>query len=177
MRLFRIAGIPAILIALTLFMAGTSQTHAQATDSAHINELLTSAEHYATLASRDSEELESYTRSNLHWESHAHQLHIIREHVNRLGEIVQQLNDARDEGSPWQQEAIDQINPLMHEMATQLTMTIQHLSEHQSEVRMKPYRDYARATYEVNQRAAAAISDYVEYGKAKARAESFERQL
>jgi DNA repair exonuclease SbcCD ATPase subunit len=160
-----------------LLVAGSSQSYGQTTDSAHINQLLSDAEHYATMASRDGEEIEAYTRSNLRWESHAHQLESIREHVNHLGKIVQQLNESRDEGSPWQQQAIDEINPVMHEMAAQLSATIDHLSEHQSEVHMKPYRDLARATYEVTNRAAATISDYVEYGKAKSKADALEQKM
>lgn len=177
MRLLRIAGVPALVIALMLLVAGSSQTYAQNADSAHINQLLTEAEHFATLASRDGEDLESFTRSNLQWESHAHQLNTIREHVNHLGEVIQQLNEARDTGSPWQQQAIDEINPLAQEMATQLTATIQHLSDNPARIHMKPYRDLARTTYEVNERAAAAISDYVEYAKAKAKADAMDQKM
>ncbi len=177
MRFLRMIWVPAISMALVLLVAGSPRGYAQTTDSAHINQLLSEAEHYAGLASRDGEELESYTRSNLSWQTHAHQLERIKEHVNHLGEIVQQLNEARDEGTPWQRMAIDEIDPLIREMAAQLTTTIEHLSEHQSQIRMKPYQDYARATYEVTQRAAATISDYVEYAKSKSKADSFEREM
>ncbi len=177
MRFRRILGVPAILFALLFLVAGSSRTYAQTTDSAHINQLFADAQHYAGLAARDGEELESFTRSNLHWESHAQQLEIIREHVNHLGEIVQQLNEARDQGSPWQQTAIDRINPLMHEMAMQLTATIDHLSQNKARVQMKPYQDYARATYEVTSRAARVISDYVKYGQSKSKADAIEQQL
>lgn len=177
MRFRRMLRIPTVLIALTLLMVGSSQAAAQTTGPAHVNRLLADAEHFANQAAADSEELETYTRTQATWETHAHQLERIREHVNHLGEVVQQLNEVRAEGLPWQQTAIDRINPLMHEMATQLTATIEHLSEHQSQVRMKPYQDYTRATYEVNSRAARVISDIVEYGQAKAKADTLEHQL
>lgn len=177
MRFRRILSIPTIAIALLLLMVGSSRIAAQTTGPAHVNQLLADAEHFANLAASDSEELESYTRTQATWETHAYQLERIREHVNHLGEVVQQLNEARHEGLPWQQTAIDRINPLMHEIALQLTTTIRHLSEHQSEVRMKPYQDYTRATYEVNSRAAGVISDIVEYGRAQSKAESLEHQL
>lgn len=172
-----ILSVPAVIVALMLLMAGSSYASAQVADSAHINKLLTDAEHYANQAALDSEELENYTRTRAGWESHAAQLQIIREHVNHLGEVVAQLNDARSEGSPWQQTAIDRINPLMHEIAMQLTATIQHLSANQARVHMKPYQDYARATYEVNTRAARIISDYVDYGKATSKAGTLEKKL
>lgn len=177
MRFFRTLSIPAVALALMLMMAVPSRIAAQTTGPAHVNQLLSDAEHFANLAASDSEELETYTRTQATWETHAHQLELIREHVNHLGEVVQQLNEARPEGLPWQQTAIDRINPLMHEVAMQLTATIEHLSEHQSEVRMKPYQDYTRATYEVNSRAARVISDIVEYGRAQSKAEALEHQL
>ena len=177
MRFRRILSIPAVFIALMFLMVGSSRATAQTTGPEHINHLLADAEHFANLAAADSEELGTYTRTQASWETHAHQLERIREHVNHLGEVVQQLNEARAEGMPWQQTAIDRINPLMHEMAMQLTATIEHLSEHQSQVRMKPYQNYTRATYEVNSRAARMISEIVEYGRAKSKADSLEHQL
>lgn len=177
MRFRWILSIPAILVALVLMMAGSSYATAQVTDSAHVNKLLSQAESYASQAARDSEELESYTRTKAGWETHSAQLESIRGHVNNLSQVVKELNDARSEGSPWQQTAIDRINPLMHEIAMQLTSTIQHLSEHQSQVHMKPYQDFARATYEVNSRAARIISDFVEYGKATSKASTLEHHL
>lgn len=177
MRFRWIISIPAVLFALMLLTVGSSYASAQVADSAHINKLLTDAEHFANQAARDSEELETYTRTKAGWETHAAQLEVIRDHVNNLGKVVQQLNDAKDGGSPWQQTAIDRINPVMHEIAMQLTSTIQHLTQHQSQVHMKPYQDLARATYEVNSRAAKIISDYVDYGKATSTATSLEQKL
>jgi len=177
MRFRWILSIPAIVVALMLVMAGSSYASAQVADSTHINKLLSEAETYSSQAAKDSDELESYTRSPLGWETHNAQLNVIREHVNHLGEIVGQLNDARGMGSPWQQTAIDRINPLMNEIAEQLTATIQHLNDHPTQVHMKPYQDFARATYEVNRRAARMISEFVQYEKATARAGTLEQKL
>ena len=57
MRFRRILSVSAILFALILMMAGLPRASAQAADSAHVNRLLTDAEHYANQASNDSEEL------------------------------------------------------------------------------------------------------------------------
>lgn len=177
MEFRRIFTIPAIVFALTLLTVGSSRVAAQTTGPSHVNELLRDAEHFSNQAATDSEELETYTRTKAGWETHAQQLERIRENVNHLGIVVQQLNDARSEGLPWQQEAIDRINPLMHEMAMQLTVTIEHLTAHQSQVHMKPYQDLTRATYEVNTRGARVISDLVEYGEAKSKADSLEQKM
>lgn len=177
MRFRWILSIPAIFVALMLVMAGSSYASAQVADSTHINKLLSEAEGYSGQAAKDAEELESYTRTPAEWETHNAQVEVIREHVNHLGEVVKQLNDAREMGSPWQQTAIDRINPLLHEVAMQLTATIQHLNDHPNQVHMKPYQDFARATYEVNRRAYRVIADLVDYGKAASRARALEQKL
>jgi hypothetical protein len=101
----------------------------------------------------------------------------MRKHVNDLGRTVKSLNDAKAEGSPWQQEAIDRIDPLLQQMADQLSTTIKHLNDHKNQIHFQNYRDYTAANYELASRTAGMISDFVDYGKAKAKAESLERKL
>jgi DNA repair ATPase RecN len=150
---------------------------AQNTDSAKISSLLSEAQHHAMLLDDDAATLQSYTRSNFHWKSHAQQLESMKTHVNNLGKISGQLNDLRSEGSPWQQQAIDQINPLLQEMADNLTATINHLNENQQRVHMPAYEDYARGNYELASQASQLIKDYVNYDKAKAKSQSLEQKL
>ena len=42
---------------------------------------------------------------------------------------------------------------------------------------MQAYRDYTKANYELADKTAKMISDFVEYGKAKTKAEAFEQKL
>ncbi len=160
-----------------LLMIGSPLLRAQTTDSEQISKLFTDARSYALLAETDADRLDSYTRSSLAWQTHAAQLTAIKENVNELGKIHKQLSDLRPEGSPWQQEAIDRIEPLLRDMADNLTATINHLNEHKNQVNMQPYRDYAHANYELASRTATLISDIVEYDKSKSRAQSLEKSL
>jgi len=97
--------------------------------------------------------------------------------VNNLGKVVGQLNTTRSQGSPWQQTAIDRINPMLREMADQLTETIKFLTDHKAQVNMPPYQDYARANYDLASRTARTISDFVEYSKSKGDAQELQRRL
>lgn len=150
---------------------------AQNADSAEISSLLSEAQHHAALLDDDADQLVSYTRSKLHWESHAQQLESMKTHVNNLGNVTAQLNNLRSEGSPWQQQAIDQINPLLQEMANHLTATINHLNENQSRVHMPAYQDYAHGNYELASRISQMIKDFVEYDQAMAKSQSLEQKL
>ena len=164
------------VVALFLVIKGPVAV-AQNADSAEISSLLSQAQHHAMLLDDDADQLVSYTRSKLHWKSHAQQLESMKTHVNNLGKLSAQLNDLRSEGSPWQQQAIDQIYPLLQDMADHLTATINHLNENQQRVHMLAYEDYARGNYELASQTSQLIKDYVNYDKAKAKAQSLEQKL
>lgn len=150
---------------------------AQAPDSPKITALLQHAREHAAHANINAERIESYTRSRTTWESHAAQLARMKENVNELGKDVATLTAAREEGSAWQQEAIDDINPLLRSMADHLSAMINHLSENQNQVHMPPYKAYATANYEFSQKLVVMINDYIDYAEAKSKTEALEQKL
>jgi len=145
-----------------LLLVLPSFARAQSADSRAITDLMKHAREHAALAEDDAAKLESYTRSNISWRSHATRLVHMKEHANDLIEDFNQLSSMRPNGSPWQQEAIDRVNPLLHEMADHLQATIDHFNENQSKVHMPPFRGYARANLELMTRTNQLITDFVE---------------
>ena len=166
------------LVALALVLAtNSSVSFGQTADSERISNLLAQAKSNATQADADAETLASFTRSKVSWVSHATQLEGIKGHINELGKLNKQLSDLRAEGSPWQQTAIDQVDVRLREMADLLTITINHLNDNPSKIHLQPYRDYAKANYELTSKLAKMISDFVDYDEAKSKAESLELKL
>lgn len=164
--------------ALVLFLAMSSMIlFAQSPDSEEISNLLQDAKSHAALSANDAADMDAFTRSNVSWSTYTSKLSPIREHVNELGKIHAQLADMRHLGSPWQQNAIDQIEPLLQEMADTLTATIKHLNDNQSRVHMPQFEDYVHATHELASNLSDMIRDYVAYDAAKAKAEDLERKL
>ncbi len=165
-----------IVMGLVMF-SGTSRSSAQSPDSEQISQLLVEAKSHALEAEDDAAKLEAYTRSRASWRSHGIQLENMKVHVNELGKIAGELNALAPQGSPWQQQAIQQVRPLLTEMAGNLTSAIEHLNENQSRVHMQPFRDYARTNYDLAKRTADLIRDLVDYDEAKARAGSLEQKM
>jgi len=166
------------LVALALALAtGTAIGSAQTADSERISDLLSQVKSHAVLAEHDAATLESYTRSRVSWKLHGEQLERIKGHVNELGQLNKQLSDLRGEGSPWQQKAINQIDPQLREMADLLTATIKHLNDNQDRVHMQPFQDYVKANCELTSKLARMIDDFVDYDEAKSEAESLEQKL
>lgn len=168
---FRRAMLVACLVALPLL--GASQTK----DSVAITDTLNEARSHAAVVEDDAATLESYTRSSMSWESHARHLQRMKEHANELLTDFNKLQGLRSEGSPWQLEAIDRIDPLLREMANHLNNTIEHLNNNQSQVHMPPYKDYVRANLDLMTRAHEAIADFVDYGAARTTADELEQKL
>lgn len=166
-----------LAVLATIFAIGSRMMPAQSPDSEEISNLLIQAKSHAVQAEDDAATLDAYARSKLSWHSHGTKLNEIREHVNALGKVSKELADQRASGSPWQQKAIDQIDPLLKEMADVLTTTIKHLNDHPSQVHLPKYREYAHASYEVTARTAGLIRDFVNYDEAQSRAESLEAKL
>ncbi len=150
---------------------------AQNPDSQAITKLLEKVKTHAAVAEDDAHTLESFTRSNLHWSTHSLQLNQMKEHVNNLIQDANQMSSLRDEGSPWQQEAIDRIQLLLPEMAAHLKTTIDHFNTNIDRTQMKPYRDLVLTNQDLIHKAREIISDYVDYSEAKAKADTLEKRL
>jgi hypothetical protein len=160
-----------------LFAMGSTLAMAQTKDSAEITKLLANAKVHAALAEYDSDTLYTFVDSPMAWESHAAQLRIISEHLNDLEKVVGQLNDLRGKGSPWQQVAIERINPLLRDMADNLNAAIKELKDHKERIQTPEYRDYLRANADLANRTATVISDFVEYSRAGAQSERLQKKL
>lgn len=175
-KLIRPASLALSLIALAFAMAPVCGAQASK-DSKEASRLLSDVKSEAVQLRHDADELKAFTHSTLTWQSHSAKVDQIKEHVNNAGELVSKLDNARDEASPWQQQAIDRITPMLKELAANTTATIEHLNQRPQLLHTGPYADYVAANYEVASSLAELISDYVDYGKSKARSEDLASKL
>ena len=150
---------------------------AQNPDSPAVSKLLEEVKSHAAQAEDDADTLASYTLSNLDWKTHGSVLNRMKEHVNDLIRDGNQLSSMRDEGSPWQQEAIDRISGLLPEMASNLTATINILNSNKNQTKMRPYQDLAKNNQTLIHNAHEIIADFVDYSEAKEKAGALEREL
>lgn len=173
----KIRVVPYPLLAISAMLLSGLTLLAENSDSAKITELLRQAKEHAVNANLNAEQIEVYTRSHAGWETHARQLNIMTTNVNDLGKDVAKLTAAREEGSPWQQESINNINPLLRSMAGNLSATIKHLNANKDRVHLQMYQDYAMMNSKLSQQMLTTINDYLHYAEAKANAASLEQKL
>lgn len=176
MKLKAIAKVVVSMAVLALLLP-VGRLAAQNPDSAAVSRLMDQVRSHAALADNDAGILESYTRSKLAAQTHATQINLIREHVNNLIKDANDLKAMRDEASPWQQEAIDRIDQILPVMAAHITAVIEHFNDNRVKIQLQPYRDYVSANQKMISKAYQTISDLVEYGEARAKADAMEQQL
>ncbi len=144
---------------------------------AEVSGLFSEAKSEAVQLKHDAEELKSYTRSKLHWSTHSAKVNEIKEHVNKSGELLAKMQNARATASPWQQQTIDRIDPMLRDIAATVTATINHLGQQPIKLQTAPYKEYVDANAELTADLAEVISDYVDYGKAKNKSEELADKL
>jgi hypothetical protein len=146
-------------------------------DSEEVSGLLADARTEAMRLKQDAEELNGFVQSRTRWEIHAAKLNEIKEHVNELDELVTKMNSAEVAASPWQQQSIRGVTPLLVELSAAVTSTIKHLSDGKDRLLNPPYPAYAMARADYAADLAQLVSDYIACGDARRKSEDLAQKL
>ena len=165
----------ALLTSILLLLSALAP--AQNEENAEVSRLLSDAKEKAAVLSRDADEMEALTRSDVSWQSHAAMLETMKEDVNDLARSVEKLNAARDSASSWQQQAIERMMPLMKELASNTTAAINHLKEQRTRPTSGSYTEYLKQNSETARELSDMISSFVQYGQTRAKLERLEQKL
>lgn len=147
-------------------------------DSEEVSGFLAEAKTEALQLQKSTEEMNSFVHSRMSWQTEAAKIAEIKQHFNKLGELVIKMNNA-EAPSPWQRRAIREVTPIVEELSTYITMTIYHLGENPDRLIFTSFEEYVAANAGLASDIAQLLSDYVEYGQAKQDVDelSFELQL
>lgn len=165
------------LLLVALAYASTVYGAQVSKDSKEVSSILADIKAEAIQLRDDADQLKAFTHSTLSWESHAGKVEQMKEHVNNAGKSLTKLDSLRRSASPWQQQAIDRTTPLLKELASNVTSTIEHLNRRPALLQTSLYVDYVTSNYDLSSDLAELISDYVEYGRSKARSEELADKL
>ena len=142
-----------------------------------VQKLLTEVKTEAVELRQDSEDLDSFTRSKMGWQTYARKIDLVKDHINNAGKLLNKLKAVEETGEAWQQTAIKRIEPLLKELADNTDNTIAYLNANQSKVHLPGFKDYVHANYELSSSLEELIRDFVSYGEAKGRMEELGRKL
>jgi hypothetical protein len=154
-------------------------THAlpQTSENPEVTRLLAEARDKAAVLSRDADQMEALTRSEVSWQTHAEMLETVKQHVNDLARLAEKLTSERDSAAPWQQQAIDRMLPVLRELASNTTAAINHLNQNKIRPTTASYTEYLKENAEAAHQLAEMVSSFVQYGQARAKLEKLEQKL
>jgi hypothetical protein len=102
---------------------------ADAPDSEQVSKLLSEAKTLAFQLKEDAATMESFTRMNVSWESHAVAINQMKDHINAMGRLVAKLNEVKNTASPRLKTAIDRIDPFLEELGGYTSAVIEHINQ------------------------------------------------
>ena len=140
---------------------------AQQADGERVLQLLSDAKAEALQLRNDSDELSAISRSSKAWQTYSAKINMIKEHVNTTGKLLTDMREAEAVADPWQKGAMNQIEPLLQELAANTDRTIKYLNENQNRVHMPEMKDLTKANLALARDPETLIGDYVDYGNAK----------
>jgi hypothetical protein len=146
-------------------------------ENPEVTRLLAQARDEAAVLSKDADDMESLTRSDVSWQTHATMLESVKEHVNNLARTVEKLNAKRDSASDWQKQAIDRAIPLMKDLASNTTAAINHLNQNQARPTSGSYPEYLKENAETAHELSSMISSFVRYGETREKLDKLEQHL
>lgn len=144
-------------------------------DSEQVSGYLAKAKTQAIQLQKDAEEMNSFVWRSRSWQGDADKLNLIKGHVNQIGKLLTEMNDVRGTASPWQQDAMDRVTPMVRELAGNVEAQIKFLTKHEDRLLAPTYIDYAAANVDTSTEVATMLSDFVAYHEAKQKAEEIER--
>jgi len=163
----------AFIVIASCILASPVQAAEQ--DSAQVSALLLQSRLEAIRLREDASQMQNFVFNPVTWVTHAVYGNMVAEDVIAMREKVDQLDKMRALGSDWQKTTIDQINPLVGELATTTNRVIETMKEQPFD--RTQYNDYLKENYDCSKHLAALISESVSYGKTKTRLERIAGKL
>lgn len=165
-----------LITAASLFLSVTTVRAAE-DNSALVSKLLSQAKTQAYQLREDAAEMELLTQvhesassaTQISLETKAEAINSINGDVNAMMLLQTKLDNARKMAAPWQQMAIDEIKPLVMELASNTQVVIQYINNAPTKLNSADYKDYVEANSDQAAQLAALINSFIDYGKAKER--------
>jgi hypothetical protein len=143
--------------------------------SAKLTELLWDARDEAVQLSSDANQMLILSDSN--WLTPDLMLHKIRSHVDDMELIVKKLNETQRSGSDVQQQAVEQMLPLVRELSENTTAAIHYLNQNKNRPPSDTYRQYLQKNADTARELSSMVSSLVDYEQSMADITELRRKL
>ena len=160
------------LVALPLLSAAVARE-----TSAKLTELLWDARDEAVQLASDADQMQILILTDSNWLTHDLMLHKIQGHVDDMAVIVRKLNETQKSGSDVQQQAVEQMLPLVRELSENTTAAIHYLEQNKNRPPSDTYRQYLNKNVDTARELSSMISSLVDYEQSMADIAELRRKL
>jgi ankyrin repeat protein len=146
-------------------------------ESQQLTQLLEDARSEALELASDAEDCRTLTASDDKWVNHALMLAKVKAHVDNMALIIDKLNKAAKSGSALQEQAVQQMLPLVKELSDNTTAAINYLNQNKSRPVSDAYTQYLEKNAETARQLSNMITTLCDYEKSMADIEALRSKL
>jgi hypothetical protein len=167
-----------VVALLALFMSELSAlAYVTRGESQQLTQLLDDARDEALELANDATDCQTLTASDDKWVTHALMLSRVKGHVDNMALIIDKLNKAAKSGSALQEQAVQQMLPLVKELSDNTTAAINYLNRNKSRPVSDAYTQYLEKNAETARQLSNMITALCEYQKGMADIERLRSKL
>ena len=146
-------------------------------ESPQLTDLLSDASNEALELASDATEMQSLISNDTNWVTHALMLAKVKGHVDSMALIIEKLSKAQKSGSELQEQAVEQMLPLVKELSANTTAAINYLNRNKGRPISDSYTQYLNMNADTARQLSSIITSLLEYQKSMADIEKLRSKL
>jgi septal ring factor EnvC (AmiA/AmiB activator) len=163
--------------AIAVLLVAGSALAETSTKNAQLAEQLADFKSTAFEMRREADTLKSFTpNKRLSWQSHTHRLDALKNHVNKMGKTLAELEASKPTATESQGMAIEQARPHLVSVAHNLTQAIELVNENRNNVHWGEYGEAVSNLYAHADALHTKLDTILDYENAKVRLDRLELQ-
>ena len=170
---------PSVIVVLAVLLTLLLPLIAYATkdENPELTQLLADANDEAFELARDATNTQMLIRTDENWVDHALMLAKVKGHVDNLALIIEKLNKAQKSGSELQEQAVEQMLPLVKQLSANTTAAINYLKQSKTRPISDTYTRYLEKNAETAHQLSSIISSLIDYEKSMTEIERLRSKL
>ena len=167
--------IASLIVLLLLLFPLTA--YATTDENQQLTQLLADANDEAFELARDATNTQMLIRTDENWVDHALMLAKVKGHVDNLALIIEKLSKAQRSGSELQEQAVEQMLPLVKQLSANTTAAINYLKQSKTRPVSDTYTRYLEKNAETAHQLSSIISSLIDYEKSMTEIEKLRSKL
>ena len=166
-----------VVLVVPLLLQSPLAAYVTRPESQQLTQLLSDANDEALQLANDAEETETLVLNDSNWVTHALALARVKGHVDNMALIIEKLSKTQKSGSELQEQAVEQMLPLVKELSINTTDAMNYLNQNKNRPVSDAYTQYLKRNTATARQLSSMISSLLEYQKSMAEIDRLRSKL